>query len=82
MYYTVNGSGTSTYEGLTTTYTITDMTYSKLDDAIPESGSVSVSLEGATVTVTFNGSQNVAVTYSYKGFSYTFTINLLTGAVS
>ena len=80
--YTINGSGTTTYQGETTSWTVDNMTFNKLEDEYPENGSLAITIEGVTITVTFNGSQTVQVTYTYKGHSYTFTINLETGAIS
>ncbi len=80
--YVLNGNGSATYDGVSTTVIVDDMTMKRLDDGIPESGSVTMTANGVAFTVTFNGSETVTVTYSYQGLSYSFTVNLLTGAVS
>jgi hypothetical protein len=80
--YVVNGNGTAKYGATSCTYSVSDMKIKKSGDGIPESGSMTVSVGDVTVTVTFNGTESVEVTYRYLGMSYTVTINLKTGAVT
>lgn len=80
--FVINGSGTTNYQGTTTSYVVDDMTINKLEDGIPETGTLVLGMSGVQITVTFNGSQLVQVTYEYRGRSYTFTINLETGEIT
>jgi hypothetical protein len=80
--YTIDGSGTTSYQGKTTSWTVDNMTFNKQEDEYPESGLLSITIDGVTITVTFTGSQMVQVTYSYNGHSYTITINLETGEIT
>lgn len=80
--YQVDGFGTSTYMGTSVTYTITAMIMDRLGDGIPGSGSMALTVENIGMTIVFNGSETVQVTYTYKSFSYTITVNLKTGEIS
>jgi len=81
-YYLTNGNGTSSYSGYEGNYTINNLKMSKQDDVYPESGTITVSSQGQTITITFNGTDTVKATYTYNGHSITFYINLTTGAIS
>lgn len=78
----INGSGTAAYDGTSCNFTLDSVTYQKLDDGVPDSGSMVISSGGATFTVTFDGTESIEVTYSYMGQTYTVTINLETGSVT
>ena len=77
---TVNGGGSITYLGITGNYTVKNVKVPK-DAAYPASGTVAVSMYGATATLTYNGSNMVTATYSWLGLSYSVKINLDTGQV-
>lgn len=78
----INGTGTANYNGTSTAWNVTDMEIKKLGDGIPEDGSISVVTGGVTFHVAFDGTETVQATYVYKGYQYSFTINLNTGQIS
>lgn len=77
---TINGDGEITYLGSTAAYEIDDMVVIKTG-AYPTSGTLKVIFNNTSITVTYNGTQNVTATYTFLGFSYSFTINLATGDI-
>jgi hypothetical protein len=80
--YEINGGGTSLYNGISTAYNIVGMAIAKNEDVYPENGQLLITQDDVTFSITFNGNQNLKVTYEYKGFLYTITIDLLTGEIS
>lgn len=82
-YIIVDGDGTAATEGISVTWSLSDVHIDKLStDIFPESGTMTLQYSGITIKITFNGSETVTVTYSYKGLSYTFKINLTTGQIT
>jgi hypothetical protein len=79
---TVNGTGTSEYMGMTSTFEVTNLKISKTTASYPQSGTIKISFSQTSVTITYNGTQYVTATYTFLGFSYTITINLATGDYS
>jgi hypothetical protein len=78
---TVNGTGSGTFQGISGTFEVINLIQPKLPNTYPTSGTIRALASGITVTVTFNGTQYVTGTYSFRNHSYTFTINLETGEV-
>jgi len=76
-----NGSGSVTYMGVTSTYTLNNIIASGYND-YAQSGTLSVMIDGVTVSVNYNGTSKITVSFSYNGNNYTFTIDLETGTVS
>jgi hypothetical protein len=79
--YTVNGSGTVVFEGITATYAVTSLVQPK-SAAYPASGTVTVAAAGVVATVSFNGTSTVHGTYTVGLITMSFTINLATGEVT
>jgi len=77
----INGDGDISYLGLSASYEIKNMEVKK-SGAYPSSGSLEVIFNNTSVTVSYNGTQNVTATYTFLGISYSFTINLATGDIS
>ncbi|MCP4154385.1 MAG: hypothetical protein GY757_42060 [bacterium] len=78
----INGAGSISYNGEAVIFTLTDMTMDKLEDGIPDSGSLNIHMDEALVTVTFTGSETIEVTLTFHSHSYTFNVNLNTGEVT
>lgn len=79
--FEVNGSGSATYQGTSAGVTVENLVVSKTPGQYPESGTITVIVQGATVVAEFNGSRFVTATVTYLGQTYTFTIDLATGTV-
>ncbi len=77
---TVNGSGTITYMGITGKYTVANVKIPK-NAAYPASGTISMTMYGVTITLTYNGTNMVTATYTWMGHSYSIKINLDTGTL-
>ncbi len=80
--FTVSGSGSGTYQGVAATFTVTNLVVPKSTSSYPSSGTMTVVSQGSTVTVAFNGTNIASGSYTYRGVSVPFTINLDTGEVS
>ncbi|MGE5342226.1 MAG: hypothetical protein ACM3SY_12185 [Candidatus Omnitrophota bacterium] len=78
----VNGSGSVTYQGTSSTFSMTNVALNKNQDAIPDGGQMAVNVQGCAFTIGFNGSTTIPVTFTYQGHSYTMTVNLATGQIS
>lgn len=76
-----NGSGSVTYMDITSTFTLNNIIASGYND-YALSGTLTVSIEGIIISINYNGTSKITVTYSYNGHSYTFTIDLETGTIS
>lgn len=80
---TVNGSGTASYQGVTGTFTVTNLVMPKRPGAYPSSGTIVVSIPPATTaTVTFDGSQYAQGAYAMGPATRTFIINMENGDVT
>lgn len=79
---TANGSGSATYQGVSAAVQISSLVVPKTPGSYPSSGTISVTSNGITVTVAFNGTRYATGTYTYRNQSFTFTIDLQTGEVT
>jgi hypothetical protein len=70
----VNGTATSTYEGLSVTGTARNLRVPKQSCAIPTSGEITATTQGVTMTFQFNGTSTVTATYTRNGSSFTFQV--------
>ena len=80
--FIVNGSGSATIQGVSGTFQVSNVSVPKSPGAYPTSGTITVVASGSTVTVTFNGTRYATGTYTYRGITVPFTIDLDTGEVT
>ena len=76
-----NGSGSVTYMGVTSTFTVNNVVSVGYND-YATSGTITVNIEGVTISVNYNGTSKITVSFTYNGHNYTFTIDLETGNIS
>ena len=80
--FIVNGSGSATIQGVSGTFQVSNVSVPKSPGAYPTSGTITVVASGSTVTVSFNGTRYATGTYTYRGITVPFTIDLDTGEVT
>ena len=78
---TVNGTGTVTFLGETSGFSANNLKIRKFFSIFPLGGTMTVSVGGISLSITYDGTQYAIVTYSHNGDSFTFTINLIDGTI-
>ncbi len=77
----LNGSGSISYLGSSGSFNLNNVTVAGYSD-YAVSGTLTVVIEGVSVSISYNGNSKIIVTFNYNGKNYSFTINLDTGNIS
>lgn len=80
--FIANGIASANYQGTSGTVEVTNLVVPKVLPPYPTGGTIVVTSNGITVTVTFNGTQFAEGTYQLRSQTVHFTINLKTGEVT